>query len=185
MQGDVLMPNGDTILQPLMQQKAERERSLNRARQQKRKGLVAARFGKIVPIHMQEETKARLEMIAEKTAISRKEQNAAEKRSAVIAELVNQYYIDNILSRKHKNSELVYNVYNQIWQANFEGKPTDMIARELNNAGIDIPYFDNQSGKIVVESGKWKKVDIETFSDSALVIKIIESNEKKVKKKAK
>ncbi|EHK3514655.1 hypothetical protein JVZ02_002344 [Salmonella enterica] len=60
-----------------------------------------------------------------------------------------------------------------------------MIARELNNAGIDIPYFDNQSGKIVVESGKWKKVDIETFSDSALVIKMIESNEKKVKKKAK
>ncbi|MWL72603.1 hypothetical protein GQM09_19640 [Escherichia coli] len=179
------MPNGDTILQPLMQQKVERERSLNRARQQKRKGLVAARFGNIVPIHMLEETKARLEMIAEKTAISRKEQNAAEKRSAVIAELVNQYYIDNILSRKHKNSELVYNVYNQIWQANFDGKPTDMIAKGLNNAGIDIPYFDNQSGKIVVESGKWKKVDIETFSDSALVIKMIESNEKKVKKKAK
>ena len=56
MQGDVLMPNGDTILQPLTQTKTERERSLNRARQQKRKGLVAARFGKIVPIHMLEET---------------------------------------------------------------------------------------------------------------------------------
>ncbi|MDU2944239.1 MAG: hypothetical protein E7B58_10020 [Citrobacter sp.] len=179
------MPNGDTILQPLMQQKAERERCLNRERQQKRKGLVAARFGKIVPIHMLEETKTRLEMIAEKTAISRKEQNAAEKRSAVIAELVNQYYIDYILSHKHKNSELVYNVYNQIWQSNFDGKPTDMIARELNNAGIDIPYFDNQSGKIVVESGKWKRDDIETFSNSAFVIKMIESNEQNVKKNAK
>lgn len=100
----------------------------------------------------------------------------------MIAELVNQYYIDYILSHKHKNSELVYNVYNQIWQSNFDGKPTDMIAVELNNAGIDIPYFDNQSGKIVVESGKWKRDDIETFSNSAFVIKMIESNEQNVKK---
>ncbi|ELI8237241.1 hypothetical protein RSG04_000541 [Yersinia enterocolitica] len=179
------MPNDDLILQQLAQEKKEREKSLDRARQQKRKGLVEAKFGKIVPIHMLEETKTRLEMITEKTAISRKEQNAAEKRSSVIAELVNQYYIDNIMSHNHQNSELAYDAYNQIWLANFEGKPADVIARQLNKAGTRIPYFDNQSGKIVVESGKWKKVDIETFSDTALVIKMIESNEKMVKKNAK
>jgi len=179
------MPNDDMISQQLAQEKKEREKNLDKMRQKKRRELVAKKFGKIVPIHMLEETKARLEMIAKKTAISRKEHNAAEKRSSVIAELVNQYYIDNILSYEHENSELAYNTYNHIWQANFQGKPADVIARHLNKAGTRIPYFDNKSGKIVVESGKWKKDDIEFFSDSALVIKMIESNEKNTKRNAK
>ncbi|AKL12300.1 hypothetical protein AB182_13705 [Phytobacter ursingii] len=88
------------------------------------------------------------------------------------------------MSREHENSKLLYDVYNQIWQANLDGKPFDKIARELNNAGIRIPYFDSQSGKIVVEAGIWKKDDIATLSNSALVIKMIESNEKKAKRNA-
>jgi len=178
------MPNDDMISKQLEQEKKERERELDKKRQQKRMEFVVRKFGKIVPIPMLEETKARLEMIAEKTAISRKEKNAAEKRSAVIAELVNQYYIDNILSREHENSKLLYDVYNQIWQANFDGKSSDKIARELNKEGIRIPYFDSQSGKILVETGIWKKDDIATLSNSALVIKMIESNEKKAKRNA-
>lgn len=179
------MPNDDMILKQLAQEKKEREKNLDKMRQKRRREFVAKKFGKIVPIHMLEETKARLEMIAKKTAMSRKEHNAAEKRSSVIAELVNQYYIDNILSCKHENSEIAYNIYNQIWQANYEGKPADVIARQLNKANTLIPYFDNRSGKIVVESGKWKKDDIEMFSDSALVIKMIESNEINSKRNAK
>lgn len=179
------MPNDNMISQQPAQEKKEREKNLDKMRQKKRRELVAKKFGKIVPIHMLEETKARLEMIAKKTAISRKEHNAAEKRSSVIAELVNQYYIDNLLAYEHENSELAYNTYNKIWQANFQGKPADVIARQLNKAGTRIPYFDDKSGKIVVESGKWKKDDIETFSDTALVIKMIESNEKNTKRNAK
>ncbi|HAT2207786.1 TPA: hypothetical protein I8271_005349, partial [Kluyvera intermedia] len=71
------MPNGDMISQQLEQEKKERERDLDRKRQQKRMKFVVRKFGKIVPIPMLAETKARLEMIAEKTAISRKEKNAA------------------------------------------------------------------------------------------------------------
>jgi len=176
------MPNENRILQPRTQDKTEWERSLGKARQKKRRELVAAKFGKIVPIHMLDETKVRLEMIAQKTAMSRQEQNAAEKRSSVIAELVNQYYIDNILTREHKNSELLYEVYNRIWQANFDKKPVDMIARELTKDGIGIPYLDSQSGIIDVDSGKWEHADIVKYTNSALIIKMIESNEEKNKK---
>ncbi|EBF9651581.1 hypothetical protein KVH62_001155 [Salmonella enterica] len=179
------MPNGDMISQQLEQEKKERERDLDKKRQQKRMEFVVRKFGKIVPIPMLEETKARLEIIAEKTVISRKEKNAAEKRSAVIAELVNQYYLDNILPCKHENSKLLYAVYNQIWQANFDGKPSDMIVRELTNAGIRIPYFDSQSGKIIVDSGQWKLDDVNKLSDTAAVIEMIESNEKKTKREQK
>lgn len=178
------MPDDKIVSEQLLQEKKDRERNLDRLRQQKRRELVEAKFGKIVPIPMLEETKTRLEIIIGKTALSRKEQNAAEKRSSVIAELVNQYYLDNILPRKHKNSELVYDVYNQIWQANFEGKPTAIIAKKLDNAGAGVPYLDSQSGEIVVEKGKWKKDDIDTYSNTALVIKMIESNEKSIKRKS-
>lgn len=168
-------------IEETLRAKKEREKKLDSLRQQKRRDLVSGRLGKLMPVHMKEKTKKRLELIFKKMALTRKEKNEAERRSTTIAELINQYYIDNILILEHETSVLTYEVYNRIWKGNLDEKTEGLIASQLNKEGVKIPYVDDISGKIVVEKGKWTREDIAKFSDTEKVIEMLESNEKKAK----
>ena len=176
------MSNAKTTTE-VTQEKKLREKELDRLRQKKRRELLTQKHGKIVPVHMKEETLNRLEKIFCKVTQSRNQNGEAEKRSTAITELINQYYIDNILRRQHATSEETYEIYNLIWQANVEGKPASVIIRELNGDSRRIPFLDEESGKIMFDDGEWVSKDIDTFSDTGKVIEMIESNERRAIKK--
>lgn len=169
----------------IAKEKDDRRKKLNKLRQRKRRESLLEQFGKIVPVHMKNETLKRLEAVFGTILRNRHQSGEAEKRSTTITELINQYYIDNLLPRQSDTSEETYKIYCLIWQMNFDKNHEITIANHLTQEGIKTPFLDVKSGRIMLDSGKWKTEDVRQLSDASKIIKMIESNERVSDKKTK
>ncbi|CNH70667.1 hypothetical protein [Yersinia intermedia] len=130
-------------------------------------------FGSPISINLDECTKERLVEIFNKVASLDPKGSLASKRSKAVGELINQYYIDNILNKGNSISEEIYETYNKIWEYNFDKIPHTEIISKLNEEAIKIPCKGKDTGKTILKNRQWNSTDIEKISSTSYVVDLI------------
>jgi len=130
-------------------------------------------------IYLNSNTLEHLNEIVKRTANSRNQKNDTERNSYAIDELINQYYLDNILEHEHESSEKLIDIYERIWTEAFEGVSNGGIARKLNEEDIPLPHFPEGNTGIRFISTVWTEKHVIKCSNARAIIKAVKAQESK------
>jgi len=128
-------------------------------------------------IYLNSSTLEHLNEIVKCTANSRNQRNDTERNSYAIDELINQYYIDNILEYEHEYSKKLVEIYEKIWIYIFEGKSNEDIAKKLNKEDIPYPNLPEEGTCIRFISIVWTEKHVIKCSNTRAIIKAIKKQE--------
>lgn len=140
-------------------------------RQSVRRDKLEEEFGKSFTLHMSVANRKRLDLVTEKiTGVYRP---GTREWSLVIAELINQYYIDYVMPSSGETSEYIHKKYGEIWGMQFvdEMRDKDIVAI-MNKRGDKVPT-KNEDGSVSLEKRKWNEDDVTLYRSAEKVGSLI------------
>lgn len=136
-------------------------------RQSARREKLESEFGKSVTLHMSAGNKKRLDKVTEH--MTGNYRPGTRERSIVLAELVNQYYINYVMQPSGEIAGYIYEKYREISEMQFSGQKKDKEIAAIMNKQRDKVPTESEDGTISLEKRKWEEEDVSVYRHAETV----------------